>query len=117
MDNRKKTLFSFFALAAAATLAGCGYPQPSRFQMSFLPSPPTASAADIQAPKIATNPYLTNVPPALRAEPKPPRPRSAGDLLLDRAEKSFQQGKRLYQFGDVPAARREFDSAIDQMLE
>jgi membrane-bound lytic murein transglycosylase D len=117
MDNRKKTLFSFFALVAAAITFGCGYPQPSRFQMSFLPSPPVATAADIPAPKISTNPYLTNVPPSLRAEPKAPRPRAAGDLLLDQAEKTFQQGKRLYQFGDVPSARREFDSAIDLMLE
>src|SRR5581483_7508651 len=101
----------------AAFLAGCGYPQPSRFQMSFLPSPPVATAADIPAPKISTNPYLANVPPVLRAEPKPPRPRTPGDLTEDQALKTFQQGKRLYQVGDVSGARREFDAAVDLMLQ
>ena len=116
MDDRKKTLFSFFALAAAAFLAGCGYPQPSRFQTSFLPSPPVATVADIPAPKVSPNPYLTNVPPVLRAEPKPPRPRTAGDMTEEQAMKTFQQGKRLYQIGDVAGARREFDAAVDLML-
>ncbi len=117
MDNRKKTLFSFFALAPAAFLAGCAYPQPSRFQTSFLPSPPVASAADIPAPTISANPYLTNVPAVLRAEPKPPKPRTPGDLTEEQAMRTFQQGKRLYQMGDIPGARREFDAAVDMMLQ
>jgi len=117
MGNRKKTLFSFFALAGAGFLASCGYPQPSRFQMSFLPSAPAASVADIPAPKVSTNPYLSNVPPALRAEPKPPRPRRAGDLTVEQAERIFQQGKREYQIGDIAGARHEFDAAVDLMLE
>src|SRR5207249_11481306 len=111
------TLFCFFALAAAAFLAGCGYPQQSRFQTSFLPSAPVVAVADIPAPRVAPNPYFSQVPPVLRAAPKPPRPRTAGDSLVDQAEKTFQQGRRLYQNGDTPGARREFDAAIDLTLE
>jgi membrane-bound lytic murein transglycosylase D len=34
-----------------------------------------------------------------------------------RAEQTFQHGRRFYQANDIPGARRDFDTAIDLMLE
>jgi membrane-bound lytic murein transglycosylase D len=45
----------------------------------------------------------------------PPRP-SAADLRIRRAEDRFQEGKRLYQLGDMAGARAEFDAALDILL-
>jgi membrane-bound lytic murein transglycosylase D len=39
------------------------------------------------------------------------------DLLIAKAEEKIQSGKRAYQSKDTEAARREFDAAIDFMLQ
>jgi membrane-bound lytic murein transglycosylase D len=43
--------------------------------------------------------------------------RNSFDALVQRAEGRFQQGRRLYQAKDASGARKEFDAAIDLMLE
>src|SRR5262245_45445443 len=120
MEDRTKTFFSFFVVAAAAVTAGCSYPQQSKFQMSFLPAAPAAAAvavADAPSPDVSLpNPYLEQFPAVLSATAKPPRRYTKGDALVDQAEQAFQQGKKLYQGGNIPQARVKFDTAVDLML-
>ncbi len=118
MDNRTKTLFSVSVCAVALISGGCGYTQPSRFQTSFLPPAPrpgTLAALEIaEPPAIQPNVYLQDVP-FLSSNALPRR--SRGDALRTRAEQAFQRGRNYYQSDDIADARREFDTAVDLMLE
>ena len=118
MNDRMKTLFSVLACSATVVVAGCGYNQTSKFQNSFLPPPPKASglvALEIaEPPAIPPNVYLQDVPfLTTNAIPR----RSRADALEQRAEQAYQRGKNYYQSDDITQARREFDSAVDLMLE
>src|SRR5580704_1085620 len=120
MDDRTKTFFSFFVLAAVLTTAGCAYNQQARFQMSFLPRAPHSASGDantIPPPVVSVNPYLEKVPALLLAEPLPPRRKTHGDTLVQEADQALQRGKKAYQANDVDGARKEFDTAVDLMLE
>jgi len=120
MDCRTKTLFFYLVLAAAVLTASCGLSQQSRFQMAFLPSVPTPSGAELEsAPSVAAQPnvYLKDIPPFLIAASTVPEHKTRFDANVQRAEQAFQQGKRLYQSQDFAGARREFDNAVDWMLE
>jgi membrane-bound lytic murein transglycosylase D len=92
------------------------------FGASFLPRPPKVqpvSAPTISAPPAPDNyrsiAAVTSLPvstPALQAPPKP----SQLELRLKRAQERFEAGKRLYEQGDLDAARTEFDRALDILL-
>ncbi|MGA7235598.1 MAG: transglycosylase SLT domain-containing protein [Bryobacteraceae bacterium] len=121
MDGRKRTFFSCSLLAAAIAGTGCGVSQQSKFQLALLPPAPKplalseANIADLPAPP--PNIYLQDLPAFLLASPKlPPRP-TAGDAMEERATRRYEAGKRFYQAKDLPAARREFDAAVDLMLQ
>ena len=121
MDGRKRTFFSCSLLAAAIAGAGCGVSQQSKFQLALLPPAPkplALSEANVaELPPPPPNIYLKELPPFLLVTPKlPPRP-TAGDAIEDRAERRYEAGKRLYQMKDLPGARREFDAAVDLMLQ
>jgi membrane-bound lytic murein transglycosylase D len=119
MNNRTKTLFCFSTLAAVVTSTSCGISQQSKFQTSFLPPAPRASAVMIEIadpPALLPNVYLQDVPFFNAATLVPPR-RSRGDALVQRADLAFQRGRKLYQANDTANARIEFDHAIDWMLE
>src|SRR5689334_13678095 len=120
MEDRRKTFFSFFVFAATAVTAGCGYPQQSKFQTSFLPAPPAAAlaAAVSPAPEVSfPNPFLEQVPAIVNRTTRPPRKYTRGDAMIERAESTFQQGKKLYLGGNIPEAREKFDLAVDLMLQ
>ena len=120
MDDQKKTLLSSLLVAAAVTTAGCGYTQQSRFQMSFLPATPHATAPDgplPQPPTVETNTYLGDSPAFLLTASASLPHNNSTDVRLLRAEQSFERGKKFYQSGDILAARREFDAAVDSILE
>jgi membrane-bound lytic murein transglycosylase D len=121
MDGRKKTFFSCFLISAALISAGCGSAtgyQQSKFQNSFLPpAPQTPSLSDEDLPKVPVaqpNLYLQDLPAFLLTSS--PR-RTSGDALMDHAERRFEAGKKLYQAKDLDSARREFDAAVDLMLQ
>jgi membrane-bound lytic murein transglycosylase D len=118
MDDRTKALFSVLLCTVSLLAAGCGYTQSSKFQTSFLPSAPHASALAAleiaEPPSVPSNVYLQEVP-FLTTNPVPRRSRA--DSLQQRAEQAFQRGRNAYQADDIPTARREFDSAVDLMLE
>jgi membrane-bound lytic murein transglycosylase D len=121
MDDRTKTFYSFLIAGVAVSTAACGFTQQNRFQMSFLPSAPHAVDADAATlpppPAMQPNIYIEQTPSFLLAGPQLPPRKTTGDALVLRAEQTFQQGKRLYQANDIPSARRQFDTAIDLMLE
>ena len=120
MEVRKKTLSSFFLAAAALITAGCGFNQPSRFRMAFLPPASRASGSAIELaepPVIQPNLYLRDVPPFLLTNPQFSERWVRADLLVRRADRQFDAGKRYYQSHDTGNARREFDAAIDSMLD
>ena len=120
MDDRTKVFLQFSAVAFAVATAGCGFNQPSRFQMSFLPPAPHGAAAVelAEPPTIQPNVYLHDVPPILLSNPTAVLPRrTAADDTMRRADRRFQAGKRAYQAKDLATARREFDTAVDMMLE
>ncbi len=121
MDARNRKLFSCSLLAVAITTAGCGISQQSRFQTSFLPPAAhlTAGGSDDETPAVAVQPnqYLRNVPAFLVSPMTLPPPKTRGDALVQRAEHQLEAGKKSYQSKDIVTARREFDNAIDLMLD
>jgi membrane-bound lytic murein transglycosylase D len=68
-----------------------------------------------EPPALEPNPYLTDAP-AILVQKTPVAP-TEGDLLMQRADQAFLRGKKAYQASDTRQARREFDTAIDLMLE
>jgi len=120
MDVRTKTLFFLFAFAVALATAGCGFNQPSRFRMAFLPPASNASSPVVELaepPAIQPNLYLEDVPPYLLTNPQLLERRARADVLVERADRRFEAGKRYYQSNDIANARREFDDAIDSVLD
>lgn len=118
----KKRLSCLFVPALLVGFIGCGYTQQhQRFQTAFLPSSPqVASLSGATAPEpppVVANPYLNEAPKFLLENPHfPPRP-THSDALIEEAEQRFQKGRSFYQAKDPELARKEFDAAIDLMLE
>ena len=120
MNVRTKTLFFLFVAAVALTTTGCGFNQPSRFRMAFLPPAFHASGPEIELaepPVVQPNLYLKDVPPFLLTNPQFSERWARADSLIRRADRQFEAGKRYYQSNDAGNARREFDAAIDSMLD
>ena len=120
MHVRTKTLLSYFLLAVAVVTSGCGYTQQSRFQMSFLPpAPKGAMAIDLpEPPSVQANVFLgADIPAVILNNPQILQRRTQADATVVRAQRIFQNGKRYYQSKDLANARREFDRAIDLMLD
>ena len=117
MTNRTKRFVYVFASSVALSISGCSYNQQSRFQTAFLPSTPHPAAAEVaEPPMLEPNPYLQDAQPAILMQRMPVAP-SEADLLMLRADQAFQRGKKAYQANDTQQARREFDAAVDLMLE
>src|ERR1035438_1548879 len=121
MEVRTSALCSFSLLAVAVVTFGCGYTQQSKFQMSFLPPAPRGAAATVELPEppaVLHNLYLgADIPSVILSNPQILQRRTQGETTIQNALRRFQAGKRFYQAGDLPNARREFDRAIDVMLE
>jgi membrane-bound lytic murein transglycosylase D len=120
VTSRTKRILYIFGSSVALGISGCGYNQQSKFQKAFLPStpPPAATVEVAEPPALEPNPYLRDAPATLlQMVQKTPVAPSEGDLLMQRADQAFQRGKRAYQANGTQQARREFDAAIDLMLE
>jgi len=122
MDARTRTFLSGFLFFTVLLLAGCGYTQQSKFQMSFLPpaSPSAVAVGDIpDAPPLGVpNPYLAEeIPAVILSKVQPPKHKLLGDAKVQNADQAFQRGRRAYQSNDIVTARHEFDAAIDSMLD
>jgi membrane-bound lytic murein transglycosylase D len=107
--------------SALLLMTGCASQSSEALRQSFLPAtrPFVAPARTAETPA-KLNPYLSEAPvvvePRLSEARTPPR-LNAADERLREAEQRFQAGKRLYQLKEMPAARVEFDAAIDLLLE
>lgn len=122
MEARNRTLFSFALSAVAILTTSCTIAQQSRFQNSFLP-PAAYSASggtEPEAPALKPEPnlYLASSPAFLATTPTIPAPKThAVDSVLQRAQRHYDAGRKYYLAKDIPEARREFDQAIDLMLD
>jgi len=117
VTSRTKRFLYIFGSSVTLSISGCGYREQSKFQTAFLPSTPRPQAVEIaEPPSLEPNPYLQDAQPAILVQKMPVAP-SQGDLLMQHADQAFQRGKRAYQANDFEQARREFDTAIDLMLE
>jgi membrane-bound lytic murein transglycosylase D len=89
--------------------------------MSFLPPAPRGASAAAELPEpppVEHNAYLgADIPAIILSNPQVLQRRVQGDTTIQSAQSRFQAGKRAYQLGDVATARREFDRAIDLMLD
>lgn len=121
MDFRTKTFFSVFSITVATVTSGCGFNQQARFQNFFLPPTPTTLPAgdDPEPPTVVVQPnlYLKDAPATFLAAPPIDERRLKGDSLAQRADRRFEAGKKFYQSKDVVNARREFDMAVDLLLD
>jgi membrane-bound lytic murein transglycosylase D len=121
MDNRTKTLFSCFVFTVASATAACSFNQQAKFQTLFLPPATHAavSADDPEPPPIPAQPnlYLKDVAPNLLSAPPIPERRLRADALAQRAQRAFESGQKYYQAEDIDNARREFDVAVDLLLD
>jgi membrane-bound lytic murein transglycosylase D len=118
MDDWKRVAPFFFVPLAALSAVSCASNQPSRFQTAFLPPMPHTSSLSAELaspPSLAPNAYLADIPLLTAPSDGPRKPRS--ESLVQQADRAFQRGKRFYQANDRVNARREFDRAIDLMLE
>lgn len=130
MVLRKQNLLLFpVALTAAFSvlmLSGCASTglagKRNNFQLQFAPTPPPAASvtepAILEPPTVATNAFLSHETPKFLIEPPatPAKP-TASDVALTRAERAFQQGRRLYHAGKKEEARREFDRTLDFLFD
>lgn len=118
MANRTKRFYYIFSASVTLVLSGCGYNQHTKFQTAFLPSPPaaTSSAQVDEPPALEPNPYLNDVPAMVSAQ-KPLSAPTEADYLMQRADQAFQRGRKSYKANDPEQARRDFDTAVDLMLQ
>ena len=120
MNDRKGTFFSFLAISVVVFAGGCQINQHSRFQLAFLPPAPHSDPSGLDLdhpPLVEPNAYLKDVPAFLISSPPLPPRKTRGDALVQRAESRFEAAKRLYESQQIDEARREFDAAIDLMLD
>jgi membrane-bound lytic murein transglycosylase D len=89
--------------------------------MSFLPPAPKGALATVDLPEpppVPANVFLgADIPAIVLSNPQILQRRTQADATVQRAQRMFQNGKRYYQTQDLANARREFDRAIDLMLE
>src|ERR1700733_697642 len=121
MTSRMKPCFCFLGASLTLGISGCGYTEQSKLQ-SFLPSTPHPSpTAEIgQPPALQPDLYLHATPALVMQAQKEvagPAAASRADVLMQRADQAYQRGRKFYQSHDEQQARREFDTAIDLMLE
>ncbi len=119
----KKPALAALLISVAIGAVSCTIsPQHAKFQMSFLPAVPKtlpvlADLAEVPASRV--NLFLAETPKFI--VPKPEQPPSPSllkaDNLIERAEQRYERGRRLYSAKNTERARREFDSAIDLMLQ
>ena len=118
MGFRTKTLG--LVLIPLTFICGCGMnQQQQRFRSAFLPPAPRPAAelAASEPPAVASAIYVSEVPNVVSRTPQLSSASSHSDLLIEKAQQHFQQAKKCYQAKDAEGARREFDQAVDLMLE
>ena len=116
-SHRSTVLISVAIGSMALSLTGCMSSRPQTFKLAFLPSTPLPIDPIIVAPPPVDRNLFASESPNLveRALMETPRPPEIESRLVN-AQEHFDIGKRLYQLGEMQAARQEFDRAIDLLL-
>src|ERR1035438_7949320 len=117
MHVRRITLATFSALIALLATAACSLNQPSRFRSPFLPPGLAAPVPPHFEDPPEITPFVDQMPPNLLTSLQLTDRAARADVSIQRASLAFQRGKQAYQSNDIAAARREFDSAIDLLLD
>jgi membrane-bound lytic murein transglycosylase D len=102
-------MLSASALAWAMSLPAV-YAQP----LSFAAHAASTEADDGKAPDVSAGVVPTVVPPLVN-QPFPAKP-TRKDERMSRAEGMFEEGRKLYQTGNIAEARKLFDEALDLVL-
>lgn len=106
-------------LALLEVLTGCAPARPEAFRQPLFATPVASKPPD--APVIAEPPALEprliirDIPGAVPGAQPPATTRQA-ETLAREADWHFQAGRKFYQDGDERSARKEFDRAIDLLL-
>lgn len=120
MTNRGKQFCSFVCASLTLGLTGCGFNQQSALQ-SFLPNTPRPSLVAEYTPPVVQPDLHSHEMPAFLIQAQKIILASPGalkaDSLMRRADQAYQRGRKLYQEKEEQQARKEFDTAIDLMLE
>lgn len=115
LPDRPLALIAAFPLLALLS-SSCATKQQA-FRLSFLPSTPAIVEPTFEAPpQLTPNLYANDAPDQVqRALASATRQAGVNDSVA-KAREHFEAGKRLYDAGDVDAARREFDASLDVLL-
>jgi membrane-bound lytic murein transglycosylase D len=97
-------------LAVALAVSGCG---PSQGAPTVATPRPQAFAPAIAAAKPAQQ-AQAQAPPA--PQPQSPAQQQRVKALIQQVDQAYAAGQADYKKGDLPAARRDFDHAVDLML-
>jgi membrane-bound lytic murein transglycosylase D len=113
---RKPATLVFLALLSAGVY-GCedAGKQPIRAQVPAL-QPSTARTSAPQVPPVLPKLPLTNPASPVRGSLLSP-PLTGKDYLVQKVEEKFVSGEQNYKAGHLEAARRDFDDAVDWLLE
>lgn len=116
-DHRVSALIAGFSCLAAVFTAGCATKQQQAFRLSFLPSTPAPIEANFEAPPpVATNLYSGDSPDLVQRALAAASRNADADDRVAKARQHMEAGKRYYDLGQLDAARREFDAALDVLL-
>ena len=104
-------------VALLPSLALCGQKQKVAIRHFVPPSPAPVSAdtALIEGPEFDSRLLAKELPLVFGAAAPASRRVIEAELRLGRAEERFQKGKELAAKGELPAARLEFDNAIEEI--
>ena len=107
-------LCSFVLLLSSCTTAS----RPQKFAMSFLPPAPKGAVVTHYAdtPIVEPSKYLAETPTFIYPNIKVPNRPTAADARITRANEHYEAGRKLYQAGNMDEARKEFDRAIEVLL-
>ena len=103
--------------ALVLLLSGCMSSKPQAFKMSFLPATPVPIDPVVIPPPAVDASFFARESPNLIEQTlvTPVRPLEVESRIV-RAQDYFETGKKLYQAGDMMAARQQFDRAVDLLL-
>ncbi|MDQ1471569.1 MAG: rane-bound lytic murein transglycosylase [Bryobacterales bacterium] len=121
MNRKLKTVLHTSVVAVVSSLFPSSYlfPQQSNLQTSFLAPAAVRTSSSPLAADIADTEHLSYLNQVAKEQKKISvlfQP-SASDLLIQKAEDRFRNGRKFYQDQSFDQARSEFDTAIDLMLQ
>jgi membrane-bound lytic murein transglycosylase D len=116
MTGLKKSSCWIALLGLIGIVLGCAPVRTSSLRNQFVaPIRPGAVVVTPDPPVIAAAANIGDTPRFLSPPPAISRTSSA-DALIHEADWHYQSGRKLYEQGDEPGARREFDRAVDVLL-